>query len=52
MVKILSDVSDDDYVQFDVFVCCIVSYGWKGIFFGSDCCEIKVYEIMGLFIGS
>lgn len=52
MVKILSDVSDDDHAQFDAFVCCIASHGRKGTLFGSDCREIKVHEITGLFTGS
>ncbi|XP_034332982.2 caspase-3 isoform X2 [Magallana gigas] len=52
MVKILSDVSDDDHAQFDAFVCCIASHGRKGTVFGSDCREIKVHEITGLFTGS
>lgn len=52
MVKILSDVSNDDHAQFDAFVCCIASHGRRGTLFGSDCREIKVHEITGLFNGS
>lgn len=52
MVKILSDLSNDDHAQFDAFVCCIASHGRRGTLFGSDCREIKVHEVTGLFNGS
>ncbi|XP_061166898.1 caspase-8-like [Saccostrea echinata] len=52
MIKILSDVSNADHAQFDAFVCCIASHGRRGTLFGSDCREIKVEDVTGLFTGS
>ncbi|XP_048728167.2 caspase-7-like [Ostrea edulis] len=52
MIKILNDVSSADHDEFDAFVCCIASHGRRGTLFGSDCREIKVEDVTGLFNGN
>ncbi|XP_040840372.1 caspase-8-like isoform X1 [Ochotona curzoniae] len=41
-----------DHIGRDCFVCCILSHGDKGIIYGTDGQEARIYDLTSYFIGS